>query len=73
VIDGPPKIVALAVDPHENLVEMSAPLGTGAQPFGPSHTDLGRKHRAGPVPPISNSLVADLDAALMEKIFYIPE
>lgn len=33
----------------------------------------GGEHRAEPVPPEPNCFVADIDAALMEQILYIPE
>ena len=41
--------------------------------LNPFSSDLRGKQRAKPVPPKSNRLVADLDAALMQKIFDIPK
>ncbi len=36
-------------------------------------SDLGGKHRAEPVPPISDGFVANIDPALMKEIFNIPQ
>lgn len=36
-------------------------------------SDLGGKHRAEPVPLISDSFVAHVDASLVQQIFYIPK
>ncbi len=37
----------------------------------PLFTNFFGEHRAKPIPPISNSFVADVDAALVEQIFDI--
>jgi len=73
VIDGTPKVVHLTVDFHENLIQMPLPIGVSAQLLDAFPADLGRKYWAKPVPPESNRLVADTDAALVEKILHIPE
>ena len=72
MIHGTPKVVPLAIDLHEDLVEVPAPAA-GFHPFDPPLPDLGGEHRAKPVPPISNRFVADLDTALVQQIFDIPE
>ncbi len=73
VVHGPPKLVCLAVDLHENLVQMPLPMCPWPHPVHPSAADLSRKHRTEPVPPEPNGFVADLDAAFMQQILHIAE
>ncbi len=70
MIDGPPKVVPLAVDLHENLVQMPAPA-TGFHAHNSAFSDLRGKHRAEPVPPISHRFMANIDAAFVQKILDI--
>ena len=42
-------------------------------PFDPAFSYLIGEHRAEPMPPKSNSFVADIDAALVQQILDIPE
>ncbi len=60
----------LAVDLHEHLVQMPAPLA-GFHARNPPFSDLGREHRTEPMPPKSDGFMADIDAALMQQIFHI--
>jgi hypothetical protein len=73
VIHGPPKIVRLAVDLHEHLIQMPPPMCARPHSVNPSATDLSCKHRAKSVPPKSNRLMADVDAAFVQKILHIPQ
>ena len=73
MVDGAPKIVGLAIDLHEDLIEVPAPLGDLAKLLGPPLLDLPRHQRAEPVPPVSNRLMADVDAALVEQILHVPK
>ena len=41
--------------------------------LNPALPDLGCEHRTKPMPPVSDRLVADLNAALVQQIFNIPE
>ena len=72
VIDRTPEVVPLAVDLHKNLIQMPLPTAR-LHPFDPALPDLGGEKRPKPVPPEPNRLVADLDAALVQKILDIPE
>ena len=72
VIDGPPEVVHLAVDLHEHLVEVPSPLAR-AHPLDPALPNLGCKHRAEPMPPEPDRLMAHVDAALVGQILYIPK
>ena len=68
----PPKIMCLAVDTHENLVQMPAPVRIRMVLNAP-FADLHRKHRAKTVPPEPYRLVADIDASFMKKILDLPQ
>jgi hypothetical protein len=49
MINGTPKIVPLAIDLHEHLVQMPPPPA-GFHPLNPLFSDLGREQRAKPTP-----------------------
>jgi len=68
MIDGAPEIAELAVDLHEDLVQMPPPLRIAAHVRDPPPSDLGGEHRAKPVPPKPNRLMADVDPALGQEI-----
>jgi hypothetical protein len=61
----------LAVDPHENLVDVPAPAAEIAGPHPPL-ADIASKQRAKTVPPKPHRLMADVDAPLMQQVFHIP-
>jgi hypothetical protein len=73
VINGPPKVVRLAVNLHEHLIQMPLPMYPSPHSINPSTADLSGKHRAKSVPPRPNRLMADVDAGFMQKIFHIPQ
>ena len=60
--------MCFAVDPDEHLIKMPAPVRP-VTPDYPPLPDLGRKQRAKAVPPVPYGLMADVDAALEQKIF----
>ena len=73
MIHGPPQEVRLTVDLHENLVEMPTPVRIAARPARPFPTDFSGEHRAKSVLPETNRFVADVNSALVEQIFRVPE
>jgi hypothetical protein len=73
VINGPPKVVRLAVNLHEHLIQMRLPVCPRPHSVNPTATDLSGKHLAKTVPSKSNSFVADVDATFVQKIFHIPQ
>ena len=73
MVHGPPKGVCLAIDLHEDLVEMPTVLDTRAHAIDPYLADLGREHRAKTVPPEPNGLMADLYAAFVKKVFDVAQ
>jgi len=72
VTDNPPKIVSFAIDLHENLVKVPAPVRI-CMIMNPTVPYLTSKYRAETVPPESYRLMADVDAPLMKKVFNIAE
>jgi hypothetical protein len=73
VIDSSPEVAELAVDLHKDLIQMPPPLGKAAQMRNPLLSDLCREHRAKPVPPKSDSLMADVDPALGQQILNVAQ
>jgi hypothetical protein len=73
VIDFPPKIVRLAFNLHGYLVQVPLPVRICAHLTDPFPANLSGKHRAKSVPPKPNRLMADVDAAFVQKIFHIPQ
>jgi hypothetical protein len=72
MIDGPPEIMPLAVVFHEDLVEMSFPLA-GFHLSDPTLSDLPGEHRAEPVPPETDGLVAHIDTAPVRQVLDVPQ
>ena len=66
-----PKVTHIAVDLHENFVQMPLPVGPGSQPLDAVPTGLGRDHRTKPVPPEADGFVAQVNVAFMKRIFGI--
>lgn len=60
-----PQVVRLAVDHHENLIQMPLPLQPGPKTRSPLVADLGSEHRAEPLPPETNGFLAHADATLV--------
>jgi hypothetical protein len=73
VIHGPPKIVRLAVNLHEHLVQVPLPIGIYAHLAVPFLADLCGKQRAKSVPPKPNRFVAYVDPALVQQVLDIAE
>jgi hypothetical protein len=70
VIDGAPEVVPLAVDLHKHFVEM--PLSTARlHPLNPALPDPRSEHRAKSIPPEPDSLLADLNSALVQQVLHV--
>lgn len=72
MIHSAPKVVRLAIDLHEHLVEVPFPVPKAPHPRAALATNIGREKRTEPVPPQSHSFVADVDPALEEQILHVP-
>jgi hypothetical protein len=60
--------MALAVDPREPIIQMRASMGEGSNGMNPLSADLASEHRPEPVPPQAQRFMANIDAALSQKI-----
>tara|TARA_R100001143_G_scaffold62663_1_gene66529 strand:- start:17444 stop:17662 length:219 start_codon:yes stop_codon:yes gene_type:complete len=67
MIDGAPKIVGFAIDPHEHLTQVPAPVRKGMD-SDPALPDFCCEHRTKPIPSVLNRLVTDIDAPFEEHI-----
>ena len=63
----------LAINLHKYLIQMPLPVRVCAHLLNPFPADFSGKQRAKTVPPISNRFVANIDAALVQKIFYVSQ
>lgn len=63
----------LVGDLHENLVQMPLQLRKQSHPRRPLASEIGREHRANPVPPEQDRLVADVDAALLQQVLDVSQ
>ena len=73
VINGPPEIMCLSVDLHEDLVQVPLPVRIRSHPTDPVSSYLSSKHRTKSIPPKPNCFVADLNASFVQKIFHVTE
>ncbi len=73
MIHSPPKIVRLAVNLHEHLVQVQLPVRICALLADPFLADFSGEYWAKSVPPKSNRFVADIDAAFVQKVLHIPK
>src|SRR5271157_3382332 len=73
VVDSAPEIAELSVDLHKHLVQMPPPLRIAVHVRDPLLADLGGEHRAKPVPPKPDRLMADVDPALGPEILDVAE
>src|SRR5271166_5390155 len=73
MIDGAPKIAELAVDLHKDLVQVPSPLRITAHVRYSFLSDLSSKHRAKPVPPKPDRLMANVDPALGQEILDVAQ
>ena len=68
MVDGAPQIAELAVDLHEHLVQMPAPLRIAAHVRDASLPNLGGEHWAKTVPPEPNGLEVVRGRSLDPKV-----
>ncbi len=69
MVDRSPQVMGLAIDLHEAFVEVPAPLGHLAKLLRSTFLYFAGHHRTKAVPPETNRLVRDVDAAFVEKVF----
>lgn len=69
MIDGAPEIVGLSIDLHEDLIQVPLPLCDLTHERRALHANLAGKYRVEPIDLEPDTFVADINSALMEKIF----
>ena len=69
MIDGPPEIACLTVDPNEGLVQVPPPLDMLPSDLLLPVAKLSCNDGSEAVPPEPDGLVADIDPTLMQQIF----
>ena len=72
LVDSPPKLEPFAIDLHENLVEMPAPM-TRLHSRNAPLFDIRCKHRTKSMPPVPDSFVTDINTAFVEQIFHVAQ
>jgi hypothetical protein len=65
--------VHLTVDVHVDLIKVLLSLSKAAHPADPLPADVGREQRPKPVPPVPHCLVANVDKALKQQVFHVPQ
>lgn len=73
VVDSAPEVVALASNFDEDFVQMPPPLRAAPHGFRAPLPDLVSEIGAEPVHPKPDTLVANVDATFVEKVFDITE
>jgi hypothetical protein len=71
MIDGMPQVMCFSIDLHKYLVQVPSPVGMilgRMKSFLPYFTC---EQRTEPVPPITHSLMANIDAPFMKKVFKV--
>ena len=71
MVDGALKVMLDAIDLHKDLIEMPLPLSMLAHVGGAFRSDLAGEDRTRPVDPKTNAFLANVDPALMQKVFDI--
>ena len=73
VINGPPKVVRLAVNLPDQLLQMPLPVRKSSHPTDPISTNFSGANRGKPMPPKPNRPVAELDPKLFKQILNVPK
>lgn len=67
-IDGPPRIMALAINHHERPVQIQLPMSSRSHPFRLLHADLSGEPWAKSVSKEASSSIAHYNFTLMQQI-----
>lgn len=73
MIDRAPQVVGFAVDLHEHLIKVPAPLAEGAHVADTTPAHVAGKHRTKTIPPEADGLVAQIDTTLEHQVFDVPQ
>src|SRR5262245_45708165 len=72
VINSPPEIVRLAIDPDKHFVQVPTPAGIRLV-LNPLLADRRGERRTEPVPPEPHRLVTDIDPTFEQQILDLPQ
>lgn len=72
MIDSPPEVMTLTVNFYKHLVQVPPPAAE-FHPLDPPLSDLRSEHRTEPDLPEPDGFMANVDAALMQQIFDLPQ
>jgi hypothetical protein len=70
---GSPQVDHLTVELYVHLVDVPFPLPEAPHPRDALPANVSCEHRPETVPPMPHRLVADVDAALEQQIFHVPQ
>ncbi|KCZ87972.1 hypothetical protein HJO_16350 [Hyphomonas johnsonii MHS-2] len=73
MVDSPPKIVPLAAYLHEYVVQVLPLMWATSHRFRSAFPDFASEVCAEPIDPETDVFVADIDAALVEKVFNVSQ
>lgn len=73
MIDGTPEVDHFAVDLYVRFVKVPLPLTKAVHPADPLPTNVTDKQQPEPVPQKPHRLMANIDAALEQQVFHVPE
>ena len=73
VIYGPSQVVGFTVDLHKNLVLMPLAIRMSTKVLNLFSSNLRGEQRPKAIPPKSYGLMANINTALMQQVFHIPE
>ena len=71
VIDCPQQIVQLAVELHVHLIKMPSPMAKAPHGVHALPANVGREHRAEPIPSQSHGFVTEINSALEKQVLNI--
>jgi hypothetical protein len=73
VVNGAPQVNHLAVELHVHLVQVPTPVPKASHSADPLAANVSGEQRPEPVPPVPNGFVANVDAALEQKVFDVAQ
>ena len=73
MINGAPQVMHLTVDLHVHLIKASSPMAKALHPADALSANVAGEQRAEPLPPEPDCLMANIDPALEQQVFDVPQ
>ena len=73
MVNSTPQIVCFSIYLYKHFIEMPFPVGMILSRMYPFIAYLMSEHWTKPIPPVSDSFMADIDASFMEQIFDVAQ